>query len=327
MYHNDAAGGATIETAVLRFWFLILVAAAAPAQVLYEVAGRVSPEGRASVTLFGATHPFTASTFTDEGGRFTFKKLAAATYTLAVYQPGRGEARQTIEVGPSLANSRNRIHLRIALKEADFDTTSDRRRHSVTARELKIPERAVREYADAQRDLEKRDVDAAEKHLEHAVELAPQFASAWNTLGTIAYQTRRFPLAEQRFRQALKQDPTVYEALVNLGGALVTQHKLDEALEVNAHATLIRPNDALANSQLGMTYFELGQFDSAVKYLERARQIDPGHFSHPQLFLAEIRLRRGQKREAASVLEDFLQHHPDYPQGEVMRRHIVELRQ
>jgi regulator of sirC expression with transglutaminase-like and TPR domain len=43
--------------------------------------------------------------------------------------------------------------------------------------------------------------------------------------------------------------------------------------------------------------------------------------------LAEIHLRRGQKREAASVLEDFLQHHPDYPQAEVMRRNIVELRQ
>ena len=207
---------------MLRFWLLILVAAAAPAQVLYELSGRISPEGHASVTLFGATHPFTASTFTDENGRFTFKKLAPATYTVAVFQPGRGEARQTIEVGPSLADSRNRIQLTVALKDDDFDPTSDRRRHSVTARELTIPERALRDYVDAQRDLEKRDVEAAEKHLEHAVELAPQFATAWNTLGTIAYQTRRFPLAEQRFRQALKQDPTAYEPLVNLGGVLVT---------------------------------------------------------------------------------------------------------
>jgi Tfp pilus assembly protein PilF len=312
---------------VLRFCFLILVAAAAPAQVLYEIAGRITPEGHASVTLFGATHPFTASTLTDENGRFTFKKLEAATYTVAVFQPGRGEARQTIEVGPSIADPRNRIQLTVALKDEDFDSTSDRRRHAVTARQLTIPERAIRDYADAQRALEKRDVDAAEKHLEHAVELAPQFATAWNTLGTIAYQTRRFPLAEQRFRHALKQDPTSYEPLVNLGGVLVTLHKLDEALEVNVHATMTRPNDALANSQLGMCYFELGQFDSAVKYLERARKLDPAHFSHPQLFLAEIHLRRGRKQEAALVLEDFLRYHPDYPQAEIMRQNIVKLRQ
>ena len=315
------------RVAVLRSWLLILVAAAAPSQVLYEVSGRIRPEGHASVTLFGATQPFTTSTFTDGSGRFTFKKLAAASYTLAVYQPGRGEARRTIEVGPSLADARHRIQLTVTLKDADFDPATERRRHSVSVPELKIPETALRDYVDAHRDLEKRDVAAAEKHLEHAVEVAPRFANAWNTLGTIAYQTRRFPLAEQRFRQALKQDPTAYEPLVNLGGVLVTLHKLDEALEVNVHATLTRPGDALANAQLGMTYFELGQFDSAVKYLERARQADAAHFSHPQLTLAEIYLRRGQKREAASVLEDFLQHHPDYPQAAAVRRNIVELRQ
>ncbi len=326
MYHA-AAGGATIVLAVLRFWILILVASAAPGQALYELSGRISPEGLASVTLFGATKPFSTSTLTDASGRFSFKKLEAATYTVAVFQPGRGEARQTIEVGPSLADAHHRIQLTITLRDADFDPASDRRRHSVTARELAIPESALRDYMDAQHDLEKHDVDAAEKHLEHAVQLAPQFAGAWNTLGTIAYQTRHFPLAELRFRQSLKQDPAAYEPLVNLGGVLVTLHKLDEALEVNVHATMTRPNDALANSQLGMTYFELGLFDSAVKYLERARQLDPAHFSHPQLYLAEIHLRRGEKAEAARVLEDFLQHHPDYPQAEIMRRNIVELRQ
>ncbi len=310
-----------------RFWLLILVAVAAPSQVLYEVSGRIRPEGKASVTLFGVTQPFTTSTFTDQSGRFTFKKLAAASYTLAVFQPGRGEARQTIDVGPSLADAHHRVLLTVTLRDADFDPTIERRRHAVSARELAIPERALRDYVDANRDLEKRDVEAAEKHLEHAVEVAPRFAAAWNTLGTIAYQTQRFPLAEERFRQALKQDPAAYEPLVNLGGVLVTMHQLDEALDVNVHAAMTRPNDALANSQLGMTYFELGQFDSAVKYLERARHIDPGHFSHPQLFLAEIHLRRGQKREAAGVLEDFLLHHPDYPQAEVMRRNIVKLRQ
>ena len=129
---------------MLRFCFLILVAAAAPAQVLYEIAGRISPEGRASVSLFGATHPFTSSTFTGENGRFTFKKLEAATYTVAVFQPGRGEARQTIEVGPSLADSRNRIQLTITLKDENLDPTSDRRRHAVNARQLTIPDRALR---------------------------------------------------------------------------------------------------------------------------------------------------------------------------------------
>jgi tetratricopeptide (TPR) repeat protein len=312
---------------MFRLAIFALAGSLSAAQPLYELSGRILPEGEASVTLYGATHPFTTSTLTDESGRFTIKKLQAATYTISVFLPGHGEARQTIEVGPGSAGARRRVSVTLRLTDADFDRTALGRQHAVSRRELTIPEKAVHEYADAQKDLEKHDTAAAEKRLERAVELAPQFASAWNNLGTIAYQTRRFPLAEQRFREALRQDSGAYEPLVNLGGVLVTLHKLDEALEVNVHATLVRPNDALAHSQLGMTYFELGQYDNAVKHLERAQRLDPTHFSHPQLYLAEIHLRRGEKRAAADVMDDFLRRHPDYPQADTVRRKMGELRQ
>jgi len=72
---------------------------------------------------------------------------------------------------------------------------------------------------------------------------------------TIAYQTRKFDRAEECFRQALDLNPAAFEPLVNLGGVLVTMHKLDEAADYNLRAVLARPNDALANSQLGQTYF------------------------------------------------------------------------
>jgi uncharacterized protein HemY len=71
----------------------------------------------------------------------------------------------------------------------------------------------------------------------------------------------------------------------------------------------------------------LARMDLAQKYLERTRQIDPAHFSHPQLLLAEIHLRRGERREAAHVLEEFLKVHPGWPQAARMREIIVELRQ
>ena len=60
-----------------------------------------------------------------------------------------------------------------------------------------------------------------------------------------------------------------YEPLVNLGGVLINLHELEEALDVNLRAVLTRPNDPLANSQLGLTYFEVGNYDLALKYLTR----------------------------------------------------------
>src|SRR4051794_15763931 len=151
--------GGKIEGAVLRLCLLLFAASAAGAQ-MYQLSGRITPAGRGSVTLFGATQPFTASTLTDEAGRFTFRKLAAATYTLSVFLQGRGEARQTIEVGPSVADSHRRVQVSLSLKDSDFDPTPDRRRHAVSARQLTIPERALRDYEDAQRDLERHAAEA-----------------------------------------------------------------------------------------------------------------------------------------------------------------------
>jgi Tfp pilus assembly protein PilF len=311
-----------------RFWLWIMLAAPVFAgDPLYELSGRLVPAEHAMVSLFGATAPFQAETESDTDGRYRFRNLRAGTYTIAIYVPGRGEARQTAEVGPGTADAQRRVTLDLQFKESDYVLNDAvRRRNSVSTRQLAIPDAALREYQEAVKDLEKHEVDSAVKRLEHAVELAPQFADAWNNLGTIAYQSQQYERAEKCFRGAMEQDPRAFEPLVNLGGVLINNHKLDEALMYNQDAVLLRPNDALANSQLGLTYFVVGNFDLAVKYLEIARRIDPAHFSHPQLVLAEIHLRRGENREAADALEDFLRHHPDFPTADKIREGIAKLR-
>ncbi len=307
--------------------FAALVCAVQAGEAQFELFGTIPVEERASVTLFGVASPYTSSTLAEDG-RFTFKRLPAGAYTVSIFVPGRGEVRQTVEVGPGSADARGRVRLILQLKETDFVTADVfRRQHSIAARQLAVPEKAVHEYEDAQHDLAHRDVESALKRLERAVEIAPQFSAAWNNLGTIAYQTRHFERAEECFRESLQADPGAYEPLVNLGGVLINLNRLDEAWKFNTFAVLVRPNDALANAQLGMTYFGQGNMEFAEKFLLEARRIDPAHFSHPQLFLAEIHLRRGDKRAAADDMEDFLKHHPDWPQAARMRERIEEFRQ
>lgn len=293
----------------------------------YRLEGRLDPGVRAAVSLHGATTPFADSTLASPDGRFQFRKVQAGTYTVAVFVPGRGETRRTISVGPSLADKEGRVSVTIPLEEERFVTEEAwRGRAKVSKRELSIPDKARREYQNAQKKLGRRDIDGAIAHLEKAVEMAPQFAEAWNNLGTIAYQTRRFPQAEEYFRRGLEEDPEAFEPLVNLGGVLLTLEKLDEALKYNLFAVLRRPNDALANSQLGMTYFYVGNLDLAEKYLREAHKLDPGHFSHPQLLLAEVHLRKGRREEAAAMLEDFISRHPDDARAEKLRETARRMR-
>ncbi len=305
----------------------VLCLTALAKDAVYELSGHIEPETRASVSIYGATTPFSDATLSDDHGRFRFSRLAAGSYTLAVFVPERGEARKTVEVGPRSADSRGRVAVSLNFKDSDFtfdDVT--RQRNAVSTRELSVPERAWREYEQAKKDLARRDAAAAGSHLEKAVTVAPQFEQAWNTLGTIAYQAQKYERAEQCFRQALAQKPEAYEPLVNLGGVLINLHKLDDAREYNQRAISIRPNDALANSQLGMTYFELGRLELAEKYLLRAVEIDPAHFSHPQLLLADVHVKLNRPHRAAEDLESFLEHHPDWPRTAEIRTAVSELR-
>jgi tetratricopeptide (TPR) repeat protein len=298
--------------------------AAEPA--LYELQGRLMPSFGARVTLFGTAEPFSATTIADLSGRFRFKKLEPGLYTLSVYSRRRGEARRTIDIGPARADQKRRVLLELKLSDADFAFAAAMNRQLIAAGQLAVPDAARRDYDEAQKDLARRDVAGAIARLEHAVKRAPQFSAAWNSLGVIAYQTRKFDRAEECFRKAVETDPESFESLVNLGGVTLTLRKLDDAMQYNLQAVLKRPNDALANAQLGVTYYTLGQFELAAKYLEHTRRLDPASFTYPQLLLFRIHYQGGDRRRAAADLEDFLTQHPDWPQASSVRETITRLR-
>jgi Tfp pilus assembly protein PilF len=286
----------------------------------YDVNGRIDPASSVTVFLHGATTPFENSTTSDSDGHFHFAKIPAGTYTLAIVTAARGEAVQTIEVSPALVDSKGRLDIALKLDAAKLESEGGRGTvATVSATYLSIPDRATKEYEEAQRCLTRNDSACASTHLERAVTVAPRFTAAWNQLGTIAYQSHRFSDAEADFRKALETDPDAFEPLVNLGGVLLSLERPREALDYNQSAVRRRPNDALANSQLGLNYFELNEMAPAEAFLKTAIQLDPAHFSHPQLTLAEIYLRRGDRAAALEQMQDFLKRHPDSTQAARVR--------
>ncbi len=290
----------------------------------YQIAGRVVPPSEASVRLDGVAAPFAASTLSDAGGSFRFHRIEAGPYTVAVFVPGRGETHKTIDVGPRTADAKGNVDVTVKL---DDSTLTPDQRSLISVRELSISGRARKEYEEAQKKLSKRDVAGCVAHLQRATAISPQFTAAWNQLGTIAYEQRNYKTAERDFRQALLADPNAYAPLVNLGGVLMNLGDYQQAWEYNFHAVLKRPNDALANAQLGIACFSLRKMDPAEKYLLQAEKLDPGHFSHPQLFLAQIYLRRRDFNRAAAQLEDFLKYHPDWLPAAELKKKIQELRE
>lgn len=280
---------------------------------LYELRGEVvSPEGKPLVDGFvfleGATSPFSSSTRTGLDGSFKFKKLDPAMYRIQIVTSW-GEMEQSIEIGPSSADKKGRI--KTAFKfEPQFHAEE---RATVPLKQLAIPEEAKKEYRKAIKSLNEKRTEKAIEHLQKAVELAPHYSNALNRLGTISYMSQAYGQAEIYFRRALSQTPDSYSPVVNLGAALLSLGKLEEALELNRRAVQMRPQDPLARSQLGQTYQAMGELDPAIRELRLAKALEPGHFSYPQLALAEIYGQRKDYDSMARELEQFLEEHPDSP--------------
>jgi len=312
----------------IRFIGVLLMCSAPLAAAkpqLFELRGKINPPpGPAVVVLSGVSTPFNVRTLADSRGEFKFKKLEPGSYKVYVFAPGSGEVEQTVAIGPGTAGKKRRVPVTIAFTWPDVSALQQQ--HTASVRELSIPAPAKLDFVEARRLLGRKDAEGAIRRLEKAVERAPQFVAAWNELGTIAYVSKRYGDAERYFRKALELDPGGFAPSVNLGGVLLNLSRPTEALKYNTFALGLRPSDALANAQMGINYFLLAEFDRAIPFLKEAKRRDPAHFSHPQLTLADIYIRRGEWNAAIAELEDFLARHPDAEQSPKIREQLESLR-
>ncbi len=276
--------------------------------------GRIEPPQRAAVALYGAVTPFHRRTFSDPKGRFEFKKIPTGSYTVAVFHPRRGESLTTVEVTPSFADEHGRVEVVVRL--APSKASRERAligSSTVEVRDLAISPKAASLLRKAQRKLGKGRADAAIRDLERAVKISKGFVDAWNLMGTIYYHRAEYPQAEESFRKALATDEDAYEPTVNLGGTMLSMNRPADAFPFNESAVAARPESALANAQMGINHFMLGNDGEALAYLNKAKRLDASHFSHPQLILAQIHARQSRPGAARRELEDFLDRHPDSP--------------
>jgi tetratricopeptide (TPR) repeat protein len=278
--------------------------------------GKVLHGSRLTVWLCSTTSPFSTQALVDLAGHFKIKDVPPGEYTVNITVPHRGEFIQSIEIGPSFADGKRRVVKEFLFRRRRSGSDS----HSVSMVTLSVPHEALSEYHKARNCLSKRDTEGALLHLNKAVEIAPQFAAAWNNLGTIAFQTKDMEKAEACFREALRQDPSSIPSLINLGGVLLSRGKTDEALEINKLAVQLRPDNALAQSQLGQNYFAVDKYEEAEYHLKRARALDQSHFTWPQLVLADIYQRRHDFPSLVRELEEFLRFHPDTTKAADVRR-------
>lgn len=115
----------------------------------------------------------------------------------------------------------------------------------------------------------------ASAELETATRLLPRNAQAWNHLGLALHYQRRFPQAQQAYRQALAIDHNLASARFNLGALFFEHNDLVAAVDQLTSYTLLQPRSLDGWLKLGSAQLQARRHDAAERSFKAALEIDP----------------------------------------------------
>jgi tetratricopeptide (TPR) repeat protein len=114
------------------------------------------------------------------------------------------------------------------------------------------------------------------RHLRQALELDPNNAGAYFTLGVAAARRGDRQEAMRCWSRAVALNPQNVEAHHNLAIALDEQGHPDQAIEHYRKALQLKP-DAMTQAQLGVALCDTGAIQEGVTYLSDAANSDPAN--------------------------------------------------
>jgi tetratricopeptide (TPR) repeat protein len=188
------------------------------------------------------------------------------------------------------------------------------------------PKDAVKSFDKARGEWIENKFDKAEKDLQKAVQIDPQFAEAWYQLGKLQ-ETQKSPDAANSFKKAVAADPKFvppYEHLVQSASqANNWQEVLDDTnkeLELNPAGT---PRLYYYNAVANM---KLGKADAAQTSVTKAIAIDPNHTEpNAEQLLAVILANKQDLAGALEHLRIAIKYMPPGPNADLVKQQISQL--
>jgi tetratricopeptide (TPR) repeat protein len=131
---------------------------------------------------------------------------------------------------------------------------------------------------------------------------APDSAATWIDQGLQHESRREWLDAVHCYQQAQANDPTVFEAALNLGAVLTQLKRFDDAEAAFRQAIALRPQSPATWSNLGAMLASQGRDADAEACCRHALSLDPTH-RKARFNLAYVLLRQGRLAEGWLCLE------------------------
>jgi TolB-like protein/DNA-binding SARP family transcriptional activator len=165
-------------------------------------------------------------------------------------------------------------------------------------------------------------LDTAEALLRQVIERQPRNSAAHGYMGLLHIARGRVDPAIESFERTIELNPSAAMAYAQLGRALLRKGRSREALEHIHYALRLSPHDPAVSYWLGFAgagELDLGNYDKAIAYLDRALTLTPGH---PRMTLALIatHAQAGHLDEARRLLEQLQKAQPHISPETLMDR-------
>jgi tetratricopeptide (TPR) repeat protein len=291
--------------------FAFLLVCGVPAAAQLNVRGQIflpngsQPSNPIRFFLSGEDGSVNDYRFTDSNGRFILERLSGrSAYTITITGDGVNYGDTIYQLRPEYDTTP-----RITLNPPPRKKTPQGMTVSVGS-SYKPDPKAAALYEKAMKAVESKQLDLAEPLLRQATEADPKYAAAWNALGALLMQLKKYADAEKPLRQALELDPKYITALLNLGIDLNHLGKYAEAVAPLREALRLQPDIMAAHEHLGIALVETDQFPEAEQELKKAlRAPDPDEIVL-QLYLGKLYARTGEFQKSIDAFTLYLEKAP-----------------
>jgi tetratricopeptide (TPR) repeat protein len=261
------------------------------------------PASQVAVKLKSHAMGIFRSVLTDLEGHFEVRSLPPSTYEIVVDEPGYEPAQASAQLDGSASP------LVLYLNSPNM-AQSDQKSYTVSARELKIPDKARNEYAKGLRSLTKNDLAGSISHFAKAAQTFPEYYEAFYHIGVVKTRQGQLDEAMPAFQKAIDLSGGRYAwAEFGIGYLLYLEGKTEEAVTTLRRGLEVDGNSPDGYAILGMALLQLDRPDEAEKWAREALLRNP-NFSPAYLVLSDAYGRRREYRAQVQEMDAYLKLEP-----------------
>lgn len=175
-------------------------------------------------------------------------------------------------------------------------------------------------------NLNAEDNNIGRRMLERAIEIDPQFATAYANLAFSYRLDFQLGWVEDRqaanrkafdlFSRALEIDPTHGPAMASLASWYMVQGDVETAMQIAGEAVLLEPSDYFVHAILGWTLIHNDNLPKAIEELELSLRLSPFGPDWVMYKISEAHLVAGDPQSAADAAENLLARPPSSLQNQ-----------